>query len=97
MRKSLYIGTGSVLALCGVGAALWISRGDAADQHRYELKEEQVVIANPARLPVRLFRSGQDLASAQEVAGLGGSSIDLARGNFFLNNDLGFRVVARLL
>jgi formylglycine-generating enzyme required for sulfatase activity len=70
--------------MCGVGAALWISRSDAAEDRRYERNQAQVVIANPTRLAVRLFRSGEDLASAQEVTGFGGSTIDLAPGSFFL-------------
>ena len=84
MRKSLYIGAGTALALCGIGATLWISRSDTAEQRRYERNQAQVVIANPTQLPVGLFRSGEGLASAQEIAGFGSSTVDHARGNYFL-------------
>ncbi len=84
MRKRLYLGGGAVMACSLAGAAFWILRSDAAGAGRYEHDEMEVLIANPARVSVRLFRAGEDLNAAREVGGAGASRLALAPGNYFL-------------
>ncbi len=84
MNKWPYIGAGAVLATCCIGIAFWILRSDAAEQRRYAGNETEVVIANPTRLPVRLFQAGENLNTAREVSGLTQSRISLGPGNFFI-------------
>ncbi|HEX8984369.1 MAG TPA: SUMF1/EgtB/PvdO family nonheme iron enzyme [Bryobacteraceae bacterium] len=84
MRKWLYLGAGAVLAACGIAVALWFLRGDADEQRRYARQETEVLIANPGRVPLRLYRAGDRLSAAREVSGFAGSRISLGPGNYFV-------------
>jgi len=72
-----------VPAACGI-VAFWILRSDAGEQRRYERNETEVVIANPARVPVTLFRAGQASNAAREVSGFHRLRIALGPGDYFL-------------
>ncbi len=84
VRTRTYLLTGTALAAFATAVAFFILRGDAADEGRYARDEMEIVIANPARAPVRLFRAGENLGAARELGGPAASRISLARGNYFL-------------
>ena len=84
MSKRTYLVSGVMLAGCAATAAFWILRGSGDSQRRYERDEMEVVIANPARAPIRLFRAGDVLSAAREVGGSIGPRISLRPGNYFV-------------
>ncbi|MBZ5580979.1 MAG: formylglycine-generating enzyme family protein [Acidobacteriia bacterium] len=84
MRKWTYVTLGALLASCAAVAAFWITGGDDTDRGRYEREETEVLIANPARAPVRLFRAGESLSAASEMRGSIGSRVSLGPGNYFI-------------
>ncbi len=84
MKNRIWLASGSALAACAAAAAFWILRGGTAADSLYERNEMEVVIANAARAPIRLFRAGDGLADAHEVDGPIGSHLALAAGNYFI-------------
>lgn len=84
VRKRVYLLSGAVLAACAAAAAWFTLRADTAEEGRYARDEMEIVIANPARAPIRLFRAGESLSAARELRGPIRSRISLEPGNYFL-------------
>lgn len=55
-----------------------------ADKAHFERGESELIVTNPANATVRLFRAGQSLSEATELAGFDGQRIWLPAGNYFL-------------
>lgn len=83
MKKWLYIATGIILASCG-GTALWLLRSDAAEQRRYSRNEMEIVVSNPGRGTVKLFKAGNDINAAEGIGAFTGGRFSLGPGNYFI-------------
>jgi hypothetical protein len=74
----------AAIAVCVLVAVLWRYKLGRAAQVRFERRETELVIANLARVPLRLYKAGKNPGDAQPVVPFNGERIWLPAGDYFL-------------
>lgn len=83
--KKLYIALGVLLV--EIVGAVFVARyatSGSTDRVHFERGETELVIANPANAPLRLFKAGKSLAEPSLIPSFDGNRLWLPAGNYFL-------------
>jgi formylglycine-generating enzyme required for sulfatase activity len=94
--KRRYVAFGVVVAtVAAIGGvfAVQYERRERNERLRYEREETELIVANPAQAPVRLFKAGKSLGDAQEVSEFNGERAWLERGEYFLSVEQSGRIL----
>jgi formylglycine-generating enzyme required for sulfatase activity len=83
-RFPLAVITIAVIAVCGLVTVTWRYKRERAEQVRFERGETELVLSNLARVPIQLFKAGNNFGDARPVTSFNGERIWLPAGDYFL-------------